>query len=120
MLYKQNDTRRWVVLGVVSFGYECATPEKPGYYARVSRVVPWIRKILRESPACKHEETTQSNFETPRGSTFTQSLCSDYSGSTVPSSPVTDSASDIMVRSLSRFRLVYLILTTHQFLPFNI
>ena len=114
MLYKQNDTRRWVVLGVVSFGYECAMPEKPGYYAKVSRVVPWIRKILRESPACQHEETTQNNFETTSGLT---SSCSDYSDSTIPSPPVSNSASNIMVRSLSRFRFVYILLMIYQVIP---
>ena len=113
LLYQQNDTKRWVVLGVVSFGYECATPEKPGYYARVSRVVPWIRSILGESPPCQHEEMTQNNFETTRRSTSPQSICSDYSGSTTLSSTVSNTASDIMFRSLSKFRIVYHILMAH-------
>ncbi|CAL4171381.1 unnamed protein product, partial [Meganyctiphanes norvegica] len=33
---------RWVQIGVVSFGYECAHPDGPGVYANVANYIDWI------------------------------------------------------------------------------
>uniref|UniRef100_A0A3P9MLX0 Peptidase S1 domain-containing protein n=1 Tax=Oryzias latipes TaxID=8090 RepID=A0A3P9MLX0_ORYLA len=41
LVSKNNDTR-WVQAGVVSFGYECAQPNFPGVYTRVSEYQSWI------------------------------------------------------------------------------
>uniref|UniRef100_A0A663EFC8 Enteropeptidase n=1 Tax=Aquila chrysaetos chrysaetos TaxID=223781 RepID=A0A663EFC8_AQUCH len=41
-----EDDNKWVLVGVTSFGYECALPKRPGVYVRVTMFVDWIRKII--------------------------------------------------------------------------
>ncbi|XP_072708945.1 enteropeptidase [Ciconia boyciana] len=40
-----EDGNKWFLVGVTSFGYECALPKRPGVYVRVTMFVDWIKKI---------------------------------------------------------------------------
>ncbi|XP_076343503.1 clotting factor B-like isoform X2 [Tachypleus tridentatus] len=42
----QEDDERWVVVGIVSFGYRCADPNYPGIYTRVSYFMDWLEKSI--------------------------------------------------------------------------
>ncbi|XP_032535245.1 enteropeptidase [Chiroxiphia lanceolata] len=41
-----EDGDRWFLVGVTSFGYKCALPERPGVYVRVTKFVDWIKDVI--------------------------------------------------------------------------
>ena len=49
MIYADNITKVNTVIGIVSFGFACATPNTPGYYSSVSPQIKWINDVLKNS-----------------------------------------------------------------------
>lgn len=50
----QRPNAQWVILGITSWGYGCGQKDSPGVYTKVSKFVPWIKKvtnIIREQSA---------------------------------------------------------------------
>ena len=45
---------RYTLIGVVSFGYECAHPDYPGVYARMTAVLDWIKEKTSTVETCYH------------------------------------------------------------------
>ncbi|NXI60948.1 ENTK Enteropeptidase, partial [Anseranas semipalmata] len=41
-----EDDNKWVLVGVTSFGYKCALPQRPGIYVRVTMFVDWIQNTI--------------------------------------------------------------------------
>ncbi|CAL8105269.1 unnamed protein product [Orchesella dallaii] len=39
-----NDTAKWYLLGIVSWGYLCGDPEYPGVYTKIVTYLDWIRE----------------------------------------------------------------------------
>ena len=53
VIYKDVDTDIHYVVGVVSFGFGCATPATPGFYAHVHPQGTWIKKVLKDGKTDK-------------------------------------------------------------------
>ncbi|GAB1300390.1 Enteropeptidase [Apodemus speciosus] len=41
-----QENNRWFLVGVTSFGVQCALPNRPGVYVRVSQFIEWIHSFL--------------------------------------------------------------------------
>uniref|UniRef100_A0A8B9CIN3 Peptidase S1 domain-containing protein n=1 Tax=Anser brachyrhynchus TaxID=132585 RepID=A0A8B9CIN3_9AVES len=45
----QRSNGRWIILGITSWGYGCGRKDSPGVYTKVSKYVPWIKKVTNGS-----------------------------------------------------------------------
>ena len=52
----RTGTPKHRVIGIVSWGYECALPHIPGYYAPVYPQRTWIEKVMKETNSCPNED----------------------------------------------------------------
>ncbi|XP_025190361.1 serine proteinase stubble-like [Melanaphis sacchari] len=48
-LVVQRPDKRWVVVGIVSWGMRCGEPNSPGVYMRISKFKDWINQIILQS-----------------------------------------------------------------------
>ena len=63
LLYYDKRMNATVVIGVVSFGFGCASQNTPGYYARVNQVIPWITDVIKNSDKCPLIKTSTESFK---------------------------------------------------------
>lgn len=42
LMIRDSTSKKWKVIGIVSFGYQCAVAQYPGVYTRVERYLKWL------------------------------------------------------------------------------
>ncbi|KAG1671571.1 Proclotting enzyme [Nymphon striatum] len=47
LMVPESETGRMFLVGIVSFGFECANPNFPGVYTRVTTYIQWIKDNMR-------------------------------------------------------------------------
>ena len=43
-----EDSERYQLAGILSWGIGCSEAHQPGVYTRVSKFLPWIQSVIRE------------------------------------------------------------------------
>ena len=82
LLYYDEGMNATVVIGIVSFGFGCASQYTPGYYARVNQVLPWITDVINTSDKCPPPVTSTKSF---KDKSSTQSSISSSASPTLDS-----------------------------------
>ena len=59
-MYTGNNTIHRIV-GIVSYGFGCATKYMPGYYAPVYPQLEWIREVVHQTNECKNTDEKSKN-----------------------------------------------------------
>lgn len=87
----QRSSGHWVILGITSWGYGCGRKDSPGVYTKVSKFVPWIKKVTKLKWECSnwkggHVAFTEQNFVPWIVTSFVASSCLSLSVSSFHSS----------------------------------
>ena len=54
------------VVGIVSYGYGCATPDVPGYYANVNKQLNWLKQVLsKDTTTCQINNSVDDDEISP-------------------------------------------------------
>ena len=57
----ETDSKVHRIIGIVSFGFRCASRGIPGYYASVYPQLEWIQSIVNQTNTCTNVDKTAKN-----------------------------------------------------------
>ena len=53
----ENGTIVYRIIGLVSFGFECAMPLTPGFYAPVYQQLEWVKVVIKHTNQCPNQDS---------------------------------------------------------------